>query len=65
MPGMMTGDQMSELTAATGTDFDKMFLQLMITHHQGAVQMADTKLAQGAKPRRAGPGPVDQDQPNR
>jgi uncharacterized protein (DUF305 family) len=50
MPGMMTGDQMAELTAATGTDFDRLFLQLMITHHQGAVQMADTELAQGANP---------------
>ena len=50
MPGMMTGEQMSELTAATGTDFDRLFLQLMITHHQGAVQMADTELAQGANP---------------
>ncbi len=47
MPGMMTADEMSQLTAANGATFDKLFLQLMITHHQGAVQMADTELAQG------------------
>lgn len=50
MPGMMTADQTTQLTAATGADFDKLFLQLMITHHQGAVQMAETELAQGANP---------------
>jgi len=29
MPGMMSGEQMTQLTAATGAAFDKMFLQLM------------------------------------
>jgi uncharacterized protein (DUF305 family) len=50
MPGMMTADQMSQLTAATGAGFDKMFLQMMITHHQGAIEMADTEIAQGSNP---------------
>ena len=50
MPGMMFADEMSQLTAATGAEFDKMFLQMMITHHQGAVQMADTEIAQGSNP---------------
>lgn len=35
MPGMMSDQQMSQLTAASGATFDKQFLQLMITHHQG------------------------------
>lgn len=48
MPGMMTADQMAALTAATGAGFDRMFLELMIEHHQGAVEMADTELAAGA-----------------
>jgi uncharacterized protein (DUF305 family) len=50
MPGMMSADEMSHLTAATGAEFAKMFLQMMITHHQGAVQMADTEIAQGSNP---------------
>lgn len=48
MPGMMTGEQMSELTAAKGTQFDKLFLELMIVHHRGAVTMAKTEKADGA-----------------
>ncbi|HET6566093.1 MAG TPA: DUF305 domain-containing protein [Xanthomonadales bacterium] len=39
MAGMATPEQMAELAAAKGTDFDRMFLQLMITHHEGAVKM--------------------------
>ena len=47
MPGMMSDAQMQELTNATGADFDRLFLQLMIVHHQGAIEMADTEIAQG------------------
>ena len=50
MPGMMTDQQMTALTAASGAAFDKMFLQLMITHHQGALTMATTEKAQGSNP---------------
>jgi uncharacterized protein (DUF305 family) len=50
MPGMMSGADMKKLDAANGTAFDKMFLTMMITHHQGAVQMATTEQAQGANP---------------
>lgn len=50
MPGMMTDAQMAQLTAATGTAFDKLFLQLMITHHRGALTMAQTETAQGGNP---------------
>jgi uncharacterized protein (DUF305 family) len=50
MPGMMSDTQMQQLTAATGADFDRLFLQLMIMHHQGAVEMADTEIAQGSNP---------------
>ena len=37
--GMATSAQLAELAAASGTDFDRLFLQLMIRHHQGAVSM--------------------------
>ena len=50
MPGMMSDTQMQQLTAATGAEFDRLFLQLMIMHHQGAIEMADTEIAQGSNP---------------
>jgi len=39
MPGMLTEEQMKQLEAAKGAEFDKLFLQLMIQHHTGAVSM--------------------------
>lgn len=39
MPGMLTPQQLARLTAATGAEFDRLFLQLMIQHHQGALVM--------------------------
>lgn len=50
MPGMMSDAQMAALTAATGPAFDKLFLQMMIAHHQGALTMATTETAQGQNP---------------
>ena len=46
MAGMATPRQMDELAEAQGTDFDRMFLQLMITHHEGAVTMVAELLEQ-------------------
>jgi uncharacterized protein (DUF305 family) len=39
MPGMLTADEMAQLAAAKGTEFDRLFLQGMIKHHQGAITM--------------------------
>jgi uncharacterized protein (DUF305 family) len=39
MPGMLTDEQMQELEAARGKEFDRLFLKYMIAHHQGAVSM--------------------------
>ncbi|MCW2690390.1 MAG: hypothetical protein JWR37_5280 [Mycobacterium sp.] len=50
MPGMMTGDQMNTLKALSGKDFDRMWLQMMIDHHSGAVTMSNTELAAGTNP---------------
>jgi uncharacterized protein (DUF305 family) len=47
MPGMMSQEQMTQLGNATGADFDRMFLQMMIEHHTGAVSMAETEQQQG------------------
>lgn len=42
--GMMTQDETSKLESATGAEFDKQWLTLMIKHHQGAVTMAEQVL---------------------
>lgn len=47
MPGMMSDADMTKLTAAKGTDFDRMFAQMMIAHHNGAIQMAKDEQAKG------------------
>jgi uncharacterized protein (DUF305 family) len=46
--GMMPTQQMDELEQATGADFDRMWLQMMIAHHQGAVTMARLELSTGS-----------------
>ena len=40
MGGMLTDEQMTALKNATGAAFDKLYLEGMIGHHQGALQMA-------------------------
>ena len=45
MPGMLTQDQLDELDAAKGPDFDRLFLKYMIQHHQGAVAMVKVLFA--------------------
>lgn len=44
MAGMATPEQMVELAAAKGVAFDRLFLKLMITHHEGAVKMVEVLL---------------------
>jgi uncharacterized protein (DUF305 family) len=39
MPGMLTPEQMKQLDAAHGPDFDRLFLTFMIQHHTGALTM--------------------------
>ena len=39
MPGMLTAEQMGRLAAASGPAFDRLFLEFMISHHQGALVM--------------------------
>ena len=45
MPGMLTPDELARLTAATGDEFDQLFLQYMIRHHEGALAMVAELLA--------------------
>lgn len=46
-PGMATAEQIDALESASGPGFDRMFLDLMIAHHEGALAMADTVRAGG------------------
>jgi uncharacterized protein (DUF305 family) len=39
MPGMLSPEEMDRLTTATGDEFDRLFLELMIKHHDGALTM--------------------------
>jgi uncharacterized protein (DUF305 family) len=50
MPGMMSDADMAKLKASTGKDFDKQFVQMMIDHHKGAIQMAKDEQANGSNP---------------
>lgn len=45
MPGMLTDAQMKQLNQANGLEFDRLFLRLMIQHHQGALTMVDQLFA--------------------
>ncbi len=57
MPGMMGETEMASLKDATGTDFDRQWLTMMIAHHEGAITMAQGRPQQhqgrrGSHPRR-------------
>jgi uncharacterized protein (DUF305 family) len=46
MPGMLTAAEMERLAAARGPAFDRLFLELMIKHHDGALLMVGELLSQ-------------------
>jgi uncharacterized protein (DUF305 family) len=46
MPGMLTAADMARLSAAKGADFDRLFLEFMIRHHEGALVMVQELFAQ-------------------
>ena len=46
MPGMLTKAELDRLAAARAVEFDRLFLELMIKHHQGALTMVEGLLAQ-------------------
>ena len=50
MSGMMSDQDMTAIENARGAEFDRLWLQGMISHHQGAIDMADTELADGVDP---------------
>src|SRR5829696_6468050 len=50
MPGMMSEAEMTSLEQASGTAFDRMFLDMMIKHHEGAIEMARIEQDKGENP---------------
>lgn len=47
MPGAMSDADMSKLQASRGAEFDRQFLTFMISHHQGAIEMAKGEQSNG------------------
>jgi uncharacterized protein (DUF305 family) len=45
MPGMLTADEMRALAEARGAEFERLFLEGMIKHHQGALTMVEALFA--------------------
>jgi uncharacterized protein (DUF305 family) len=50
MPGMMSAEDMDELANASDEEFADMWLEMMIEHHRGAIEMAETEQAEGKYP---------------
>lgn len=48
--GMSMGDDTEVLEPLSGAEFDREFLTRMVVHHEGALEMAETELADGANP---------------
>ncbi len=48
MEGMMTADEMDQLAASAGPEFDTMWMEMMIRHHEGAIAQSETLKASGS-----------------
>ena len=48
MSGMMSAQDMTDLAAKNGAEFDQAWLTMMIEHHTGAIEMANTEIADGS-----------------
>jgi uncharacterized protein (DUF305 family) len=47
MAGMVDAATMTKLGSLDGTEFEKLWLESMISHHQGAIEMAKAEIANG------------------
>jgi len=48
--GMMSSEDMTSLEEASGPEFDRLFMELMIVHHEGAIEMAEAEIEDGRYP---------------
>jgi uncharacterized protein (DUF305 family) len=47
MPGMMSEDDMNRLESSSDQEFEDVWLEMMIEHHKGAIEMAEQEQAGG------------------
>lgn len=47
---MMSSEDMTSLEEASGPEFDRLFMELMIVHHEGAIEMAEAEIEDGSYP---------------
>jgi uncharacterized protein (DUF305 family) len=50
LPGAISTDQLQALESATGDEFERRWLELMVEHHDGALDLTDSETADGAYP---------------
>jgi uncharacterized protein (DUF305 family) len=50
MEGMMSAEDMDSMAAMTGDEFDAVWLQMMIAHHEGAISQSETVKSKGSNP---------------
>ena len=50
MPGALSKSEFHRLERAKGAQLERAWLQTMVAHHEGAIQMARTEQAEGANP---------------
>lgn len=50
MAGMMDDEEMNDLKDGSGAAWDRMFLEMMIEHHEGAIKMAQVEVDDGQNP---------------
>lgn len=48
MPGMLSAKELEALESASGQEFQTMWLEMMIEHHEGAVEMAEAQAEEGS-----------------
>jgi len=48
MPGMLSAKELETLESASGPEFQTMWLEMMIEHHEGAVEMAEAEVDEGS-----------------
>ena len=48
MPGMLSAKELESLEGASGPEFQNMWLEMMIEHHEGAVEMAEAQVEEGS-----------------
>jgi len=51
MKGMLSEEELAELGSLQGTDFDRKWLEGMIAHHEGAIEMAENVIRDGSNER--------------